>query len=795
MKTKFLSVCIGILCTINVFSQRFITINSTFSNDTTLNIFNGVPAFYAFRIQCSSTLPTDTSLVRIILKDTYNNEFIIYEDYALIHNTYFSSVNHFGEETFYLPATSGYRVIVQLNNASVYINQFEYYTTPFAGYVDLLRAHLYSLTQLKADEMNNKIKNRQMLWFAGLTPYTALSYELKKSLFGDKYNMEGWDFYLGGFYIQMSQINNVNKTTPNGTLVEEFDWRKKHNANSSTSPYFDGDPDYYYEWWGDSTGNHEGNVHEYGNGWMTGIQNQTHFGRCPKGCYAFAPIAAVEAVTNLYFNKHLNYDLSEQEAVSCEHDYLSTNDNCYYGSISGCSLIFQYIKQYGISNEGCFQWKDSMDACASKCNNPLYTLKITNDTNIVSYPYNYDKDVLKKDIINYGPHSIAMNGHAMCIVGFGKIKEGQVIHCGNGWSPTIIVGSGSPLIDATYWILKNSGGPKFGDGGYLYLVDNNINTHQNTFVEFYRIKTPITGTNDTVRCVDLDGDGYYNWGIGPKPANCNCPSQEDGNDADPLMGPYDANYYCTCNCFYPTPSPNPPIDITQNTTWNEYKYINKDVVVHSGDTLTISAKIGFRKNKGIEVQNGGTLILNDGSYLYSICDTTWGGITVDGGGTLITNNNSIIALYGNGKVFIDSSSNGVGRFYYNKGSYLSMANDSTYIDIKGNLYIGDSANFNFTGNGYVRFSSTLNPSKNIFYGSGSSITLTGSGQSDKIMEIAQETVYMPNCTLSNGFVYMQNSVARMQAATETTIMSLDKVKFSPLGTTRTNHRGLHVWGN
>ena len=369
MKTKFISLGIAFFFTINI--------NNTFTNDTVLNIFYGIPAFYAFRVQCSSTLPTDTSLVRIILKDIYGNELLVYEDYALIHNEYFSGVNNFGEETFYLPSTIGDSIIIQTNNASVYINRFVYYTTPFSGYLDLQKFHIDSLTNRKADEMNNKIKDRQMLWFAGYTPYNALSYELKKGLFGDKYNMEGWDFYTGGIYTQMSQIDNANKTTSNGTLVEYFDWRRKHNANSSTSPYFDGDPDYFYEWWGDNTGSHEGWIHELGNGWMTGTKNQLHFGGCNKGCYAFAPVAAIEAVANLYFNRHLNYDLSEQEAISCGHDYLNAGDGIslpFHGGSSGS--ILQYIKQYGISNESCFPWLDSMVYCTDKCDSPLYILKI-----------------------------------------------------------------------------------------------------------------------------------------------------------------------------------------------------------------------------------------------------------------------------------------------------------------------------------------------------------------------------------------------------------------------------------
>jgi hypothetical protein len=797
MKTKFISLGIAFLFTINIFSQRAININNTFTNDTVLNIFYGIPAFYAFRVQCSSTLPTDTSLVRIILKDIYGNELLVYEDYALIHNEYFSGVNNFGEETFYLPLTTGDSVIIQTNNASVYINQFIYYTKPFSGYIDLQKAHIDSLTNRKADEMNNKVKQRQMLWFAGNTSFSSLPYIEKESLFGEKHNLEGWDYYDGGIFVKMSQINNVNKSV--GTLVEDFDWRKKHNANDSSSPYFDGDPDSMYY------GSSVGWVREHGNGWLTGIKDQTCWGACNNGCYAFSTVTSVEAVINLYFNQHLNYDLSEQEAISCGYyHYGNSCGTCWSNQHIGVphggdpNKIAQLIRDYGISGESCFPWADSMVACSNKCDTPEYVLKISNYTPFSPYyiVYQSDKIILKQNLINYGPHQVSIGTHSQSLVGWGKLKEGQVLV---RQYDTIVVNAGNPLIGANYWTLKNSAGPTSGDHGYSYFIDikdenpSNILTYMHSV---FRINTPILGLSDTIRCADLDGDGYYNWGIGPKPATCpTCPDEEDGNDADPMMGPYDANYYCTCNCSYIPPYPNSPIEVSQNTTWDDYRYINKDVIIDSGATLIINAKIGFRRNRGIEVQNGGILILNDGSYLYSICDTTWGGITVDGGGTLITNNNSIIALYGNGKVFIDSSSNGVGRFYYNKGSYLSLTDDSTYIDIKGNLYIGDSANFNFTGNGYVRFSSTLNPSKNIFYGSGSSITLTGSGQSDKIMEIAQETVFMPNCTLSNGLVYMQHPNARMQAASENTSMFLDNVKFSPLGTTRTQHRGVNVWGN
>jgi len=46
--------------------------------------------------------------------------------------------------------------------------------------------------------------------------------------------------------------------------------------------------------------------------------------------------------------------------------------------------------------------------------------------------------------------------------------------------------------------------------------------------------------------VDLDKDGYYNWGIGPKPKTCPaCPDEVDCDDSDPNKGPYiDSTGFC-----------------------------------------------------------------------------------------------------------------------------------------------------------------------------------------------------------------------------------------------------------
>jgi len=92
--------------------------------------------------------------------------------------------------------------------------------------------------------------------------------------------------------------------------------------------------------------------------------------------------------------------------------------------------------------------------------------------------------------------------------------------------------------------LKNSWGSSWGDAGFGYLIANISNIN-----DYAKITLPITSlkyTNANIVCEDKDGDGYYYWGIGPKPATCpSCaPDEPDGDDSNPNLGPMDAYGNC-----------------------------------------------------------------------------------------------------------------------------------------------------------------------------------------------------------------------------------------------------------
>lgn len=139
--------------------------------------------------------------------------------------------------------------------------------------------------------------------------------------------------------------------------------------------------------------------------------------------------------------------------------------------------------------------------------------------------------------------------------------------------------------------------------------------------------------NDIV-CVDNDGDGYYNWGIGPKPATCpNCPDEEDCDDSSPLIGPYDDKYECRILCENYSYSSTPEY-ITGQTLWGSETYIDHDVIVESGGVLTIENTVYMGESTRIIVKPGGRLILDYRAVLTGMCDSMWQGIEVWGNSTM-----------------------------------------------------------------------------------------------------------------------------------------------------------------
>ena len=142
--------------------------------------------------------------------------------------------------------------------------------------------------------------------------------------------------------------------------------------------------------------------------------------------------------------------------------------------------------------------------------------------------------------------------HAMTLVGYKTIKAGDVVY--EHYTRRIVVKPGDPHIGQTVWIFKNSWGENWGEHGFLYAfvnINNLVSSAAPTLPFEYKYYWSgmfprvshqlVSAISGPVPAYDKDNDGYYRWGIGPRPKNlpANAKLEEDCDDSDASIGPMD----------------------------------------------------------------------------------------------------------------------------------------------------------------------------------------------------------------------------------------------------------------
>jgi hypothetical protein len=738
-----------------------ITINQTYYQSTKIDISQKCPSIInAIALAAKGQINDKDGLIRMVLISKTGEKILLYEAYypLVLPKTIHKIKNC--EESDFLKNFEAEKIDIQIEDAvlsldSIYlfINKEDYNNK---GYID---AKTYRAQKIY--RLNTNLMSEGFLWYADETEYSKLHYENRIAIFGENTNTHGAEYYAEGIFSAVTKKPESSSSKNSIHYVPEFDWRTRHGADKSSSPYFDGNPDFH------------GSVREYGNGWMTSIKNQLQ-GGCNATCFIFAPLGAVEGLVNLYYNQHIDVDLSEQHVLSCDADsahwYINTyGDSVYYDPCQNGGSVnttLSFVKNTGVVNENCYTWQYGETSCNSPgtCSNPDFQIKISN-TNYIGVS-NYSNDQLKQLILEKGPASGSVyyqkydtsgepdgwGGHAMCLVGYEIVKAGDTLWQRGiqGVPENYTVPEGHELIGATTWIFKNATTINAGRGGYRYYVIDGTNNYLgsiNTVISPYNI----IGNNYEVLCRDEDNDGYYNWGIGPKPDSCpTCPDEPDCDDSNPFLGPFDDRYGCTllCENFH---YDNTPITIDEDETWYDVNYINQDIIVNS-DTLYIFDELQMHDSASITVKNGGVFILGENATLKGACNDTIysGNITVEPGGILKFGENTNVFMNSSGSIFVDHNQTNDGKLIVDKNFNLQLLDNSTYFEIKGELEICDTTTFTYSGDGYIKFS---NPggdaTNNIFCGTNASFVLQGSGQNDKIMEVQQSTVKIDWCSTVN----------------------------------------------
>ena len=282
-------------------------------------------------------------------------------------------------------------------------------------------------------------------------------------------------------------------------------------------------------------------THRHGNyTYISGAKDQKEQG----SCNIFASVAAVEAISQIYFNKNgASLDLSESYIHS----------SC--GPIGGCSIAavsleesLIFFKSNGVIDDYTLPFPASPTyppCCYYRqiCNvqNPSYSIKIPDYHIIV---INSDVD-LKKVIIDHGPVIAHLSNNFGCLYDNSSCNPPCNFSC-NG-SHTVLIVGWKPGTTYTKWQVKDSWAcnPSLGyhefnifsySPDFYYIIPDTLGT-----------KLTCTGngcTNFTNRSYnDNDADGFYNWGIGPKPSDLtNAPNQMDYDDSNPSIISLDNNY-------------------------------------------------------------------------------------------------------------------------------------------------------------------------------------------------------------------------------------------------------------
>ena len=523
-------------------------------------------------------------LVRVILTDVRGNDYLVMELYEELNDKSRFTFSNYCEESGILDSISPDCIKIIVNDAILHISEsFTTHSSPRGQAQEIRKAQTRNII----DRINSYNATNNRLWLAGETEISKCNYATRKTILGlsDRDSSGGLEYYLGGIF-QFGHSAQPSRER-SSYYVDHFDWRDRHGKN-----------------------------------WLTSVKYQgwSNF------CTVFASVGCLEAMTNLYYNKKLDLNLSEQEVVDCADTAPHYGGNGFY-----LNTVLDYLSNHGICLESdypenfCFDPSVPLE-CLSNSITPQDMVSPSGD-----YLVPNNSDDIKAALIAKGPMISGWTpnngtGHAMVLVGYGTLHAGDSVfyYNPNNNVKTFIASideNDSTKIGATYWIFKNSYGTGFEheEDGYISIMFPEItypngHTYLGGLASPCYLKTPINSMNRTDNDIvieDEDGDGYYNWGIGPKPSFCPSwiPDERDGDDSDPTI--HFMNSFGNFPEVYTFPIGT---DILyNNTTISNNESLSSNIEIYHGVTLTITGAAYCLEN--VKIKNCGGTIIVDGGVL------------------------------------------------------------------------------------------------------------------------------------------------------------------------------------
>ena len=541
-----------------------------FACSDTISLDN-MGTIYSFSIDATIHQPHEASLTVIVLEDTDGHEHVVAESSWFRFDTTEVYLNHYCEETAILSGvTPAYLKCYLSDDANVTITNIYTSSQPATNNTDTIASHIKEEQANEiVDRINDYNSRHGRLWEAAVTDVSLLAYQDKKEYY-DEGNTDSYSsnmqYYSKGLF-EIGEPRAYSASMDSSLFVPCFDWRNRHGKN-----------------------------------WLTSVKNQGWSGYC----VPFAAVSMLESNMMLHYNDVSSINLSEQ--------YVASYAGVSYKRGTSLEKPIKFLKSDGTIDDASMPFVHSEDYIPP-------TIRPEGEEHV--YLYDYDKinldtipfDTIKKYIINNGPgvcgYRIYLNpdstekgGHAMTLAGYGTItSDTSYIYIDGFLSDTIIHKSDS-LFGRTFWIYKNSSSVKFGHNGYMYAIYHDVGRWFMNGDAFFPKGTPLSNVSRTILCEDLDGDGYFNWGVGSP--HIPIWAESDGDDSDPTIGHMNEYGYCEN-----LPADHPTYEYIYNdSTLTTFECSSTYLGVLHGATVTLHTQPYYADGTKVLLDRGATLIID-----------------------------------------------------------------------------------------------------------------------------------------------------------------------------------------
>lgn len=182
-------------------------------------------------------------------------------------------------------------------------------------------------------------------------------------------------------------------------------------------------------------------------------------------CYTFSVLAAVEGrllIAGSKYNSN-NVDLSEQQLVDCST--VVGNEGCNGGALDE---TFGYVKDYGVMREADYPYTAKEQKCAYAKSN--IAVKTTGYKDVA-----FGSESGLKNAAAEGPVSVAIDASGIKFQLYKKgVYDNEKCSSVNLNHGVAVVGYGNES-GKDYWIVRNSWGTSWGNGGYILMSRNKNN--------------------------------------------------------------------------------------------------------------------------------------------------------------------------------------------------------------------------------------------------------------------------------------------------------------------------------